>query len=341
MLLAACSTDDTMDEDVSAKAVSFDCAIYDENSRDGAPTRAGGDPSRELLMIQNTGFSVFASHGTAETLDFMFGQEVTYHNPAYPVVGGHWEYAPLKYWPTPLDASHPLHFHAFAPYADITVTDSGQAGIYEVGCTTGSNPAPQLKYRNTTATANLHDNLLLYAYQTVTAPSLTFTFRHALARVGVQMRTDCAPAAGTKILVESLTLSGTVATEGTLTIGSTPSWSVTTTGSRTFTISNSSDNAEAYAFLHNDVRYVGELPARWQPAKGLDETATSVLTLGDYAAYIYLIPQTTELTLTCTVTYRVCNPAADTVGDPITRTCQAQFTPTTGSTTNLNLKLTI
>lgn len=339
MLMTACNEEPVSIGSASGVPIAFDCTIQDDTGGAG-PTRAAGDPSRELLVMQNTGFCVFASYGAATTLDFMYGQEVTYYDPAYPTVSGHWEYAPQKYWPVPLDATHPLHFHAFAPYVAATTTDTGQAGIYEVGSTAGSDPAPHIKYRNTTATASPSDNLLLYAYQTVSAPSLTFSFRHALARVGVQMRTNQTPAAGTKVLVESLTLSGTIATTGTFTLGGTPAWSNYTTAPRTFTISNNPESATAYAYLHNDVRYVAELPAKWQPTKGLDTTFENVLTLGDYAAYIYLIPQET-LTLTCTVTYRVCNPSANTIGDAVTRTCTADVTPTTGGTTNLRLTLKI
>lgn len=344
MLLAACSTDDTMDEGVSGLAVSFDCAILDEADSDNELTRAADDPARELLTMQNTGFSVFASHNDATTLNFMYDQQVSFALPHYPDVTAHWEYSPQKYWPVPLGT---LHFHAFAPYAPLTTADSGQEGIVGVSTTTGSEPVPQVRYRITTHAA---DNVnLLYACQDVTTPQLQLSFRHALARVSISVKTDRAPAADTRILLEHFTLESStatpIATTATFALGTTPVWSnATTESSRTFTATNDRNDATAYAYVNSDVAYVEGLPAKWQPTPGLTTTPVDVLTLGDYVTYIYLIPQA-ELTLTCTAVYRVCHTVANTTDDPVTKTQTVTLSGdnalTTGRTIKLNFTLPI
>lgn len=339
VLTTGCSSDDESVEEGSV-AISF-AAVSVEADDSGVQTRTGD--SRELLSMRNTGFSVFASHNAATTLDFMYCQEVAYTQPHYPDVSAHWHYTPLKYWPVPVGT---LHFHAFAPYAPQTTTDTGQTGVIGVGATTGSSPVPQVSYRTALSAADVAN--LLYASADVTTPSLTLTFRHALARVGITMKLAAEPAAGTRVLLESISLESKaetpIARTAICTLGPTPTWSgYATEPTRTFTFSNDPASATDYASLLGDVRYVPTLPAKWQPNPGLTTTAVNVITLGDYAAYLYLIPQA-ELTFTCTTRYRICTPGAETLSDTQTKSFDVTLSGAqalaVGRTINLNLTLT-
>ena len=343
LLLASCTGDEVTEVTPTGLPVTFYCEIEGTDTSengyvgsgmggyvdDGVSRASGDDPARELLTMRNTGFSVSASHNAATTLNFMYNQEVTYAAPHYPRVPEHWEYTPLKFWPAPVGT---LHFHAFAPYASAATTDTGQNGIVGVAATTGSSPAPRLTYRLATDKVGNVVNLL-YTTQDVTTTDLQLRFKHALARLGIQMRTASPLVGDTRILLKSLTLTSNtttpIAKKGTFTLGSTPTWTVTADDketSRTYTISNDRESSTAYAYVNSDLCYVDALPAKWQSAQGLPCTDASdapvyapVVTLGDYVSYIYLIPQE-SLTLTCTVNYYECTPSTNTLSAIKTKT---------------------
>ena len=305
LLLAGCTSDEPTTVVPSGTPISFACDILDDN---GQPTtRVGEDPSRELLTLRNTGFCVFAGQDEATDLDFMYNQQVTYAAPVYPYLEEHWEYSPLKYWPRPVGT---MHFHAYAP-AVITAGD----GINAVTTTAGTVEKPSVPQLTFTIAEKARDiTNLLYTSQEVTSPSLTLNFRHALSRLGITMKTSAVPADDRRILLESITLTtGSIAKSGTFTLGATPQWTIAPAdkeNTRTYVISNDPESETAYAFIHNDVRYVAGLPDKWQPGTGLSTTPVNILSLDDYITWLYLIPQT-SLQVECTVKYHECNPATN------------------------------
>ena len=141
--------------------------------------------------------------------------------------------------------------------------------------------------------------------------------------VSVTVSDESTLAEGDKVLISSVTLSGNIATvgildltgHGTATVNGTavtvPTWTVQEYSDKTVTISNAP--AGSYGIVAEAVRYIEDLPYRWQPA-GLQKGKTAnVLSADGHKAYLYLIPQS-SLTLTTTVNYCVVNSTTVTPG---------------------------
>ncbi len=125
-MFAACSSDDTLNEQVAldqANAgevpVAFDSYVNRE-------TRAGNTGAEDLNEIKKTnlGFGVFGYYTNADNYDqtftpnFMYNQQVKWN-------GSAWTYSPLKYWPNEFgggalsDDVDKVSFFAYAPFVTV------------------------------------------------------------------------------------------------------------------------------------------------------------------------------------------------------------------------------
>lgn len=235
----------------------------------------------DVTALQGNGFGVFAYYTDNADYDqfakpnFMYNQSVTYSSSA-------WSYSPVKYWPNEYgstagsDDEDKISFFAYAPYVESASETTGIVGL-------SKNTAagdPLVKYAVSLDPAQTVD--LLWGVsgvaswdianggsQTLTSglpwldiqrPSaadaaLTFTFKHALAKLNVQIKTSEALAASTKIFVRSISFTG-FALKGTLNLNNTtadiPLWldaaGVTDIADAEFTIYDGlKDGKEGYA----------------------------------------------------------------------------------------------
>jgi hypothetical protein len=270
-----------------------------------------------------TGFGVFASLQSDAKPDMMYNQEVT-----FTFVGdlddplrGYWSYQPVKYWPSQGSMSH-FCICGYAPYTvlppTITADDTGIIGISD------NTSAPYIDYRRCLHPEDNVDLLWCYAtpravpVATAAQPAgmLNLTMRHALARLQVRAKVASLPA-GTKILVQKITLSGTMAATGRLHLNDQdtegeglstkyyPVWDSQTYSPRTITIDSDETNADSYGIVAPEVRYIDGLPYSWQPT-GLTTTYQNALNTIDRPTYVYLVPQPADhpLSLTIKVSYQ-------------------------------------
>jgi hypothetical protein len=376
LLMTGCSADDVVIEEITSKdavAISFSCNYDDEGVY---ITKAGHEGAMNTEDLHTTGFGAMASVTADKKPTLMYNQEV-----AFTLVGdlddpkkGYWSYAPKKYWPTDLTD---CYISAYAPYmspddlaalAGLSEEDlEKETGIIGISA---NNEAPYIDYRRCEKPSEVVDLLWYYekpsAIPAATAlneaGTLAMKMRHALARLDIKVALAAAPASGTKVLVEEITLTGNMAKTGRLSLCSQevddsgvepkyyPIWTDQTYDDHTFQIKNitkeESDNPEtfeSYGIIESQVRYIPNLPYGWQPA-GLSTTPQDALNTGDRKGYVYLIPQGT-LSLKINVKYHVVTEAgADTPGEksidaspdptPIT------ISPLRGNTT-YSLKITL
>ena len=123
------------------------------------------------------GFGVFAYYtgadnwetiGSSTKPNFMYNQQVTWSS-------DHWTYTPVKYWPNA--DGEKVSFFAYAPYTSNTTgfstnTDAG---------------APIISYTWGTTNDLLYDKQIDQVKGTVSS-AVTFTFKHALAKVEFKIR---------------------------------------------------------------------------------------------------------------------------------------------------------
>lgn len=371
--LTSCSSEDAPQEVApqEAIAISFGCNYDDEEENiTKNTTRAGYEGAMNTEDLYTTGFGAMASvtAGTPPTYDnkpnLMYNQEVEYthvgdmENP----LTGYWSYQPVKYWPT--DLTH-CYISAYAPYQELPIDGSG-TGIYGLS---DNSEAPYVDYRRCDNPQNVVD-LLWYYEEPGSIPAagkLAMKMRHALARLELKVALAAAPASGTKVLIEKITLTGKMAKTGRLhlyeqtTEGSGndikyyPVWSDQTYDlDHSIKIKNKDNDSESYGIIDAQVRYIEGMPYSWQPA-GLSTTLQNALSTGDRTGYVYLIPQPsatpaegdpTGLSLTVKVTCKKWVQGEE--GQPTTyiKTTNVDVTPTAvanplkGNTTyTLNLTL--
>ena len=345
LLMTGCSADEVVMETTSGEAVaiSFTC---DYDDKEENTTRAGYEGVMNTEDLQTTGFGAMASlsAGGAPTYDnkpnLMYNQEVEFtlvgdlENPKK----GYWSYQPVKYWPS--DLEH-CYISAYAPYvepADLVGLDETKTGI--IGMSENSE-APYIAYRRCETPASNVDLLWYYkdfaptdkipeATAAQPAGTLNMKMRHALARLEIQvaLATDVVLDAGTKVLIEKITLTGNVAKTGQLHLYEQetetvvvneeevtkyyPVWSDQTYDDHTFQITNLDNDDGSYGIIDNQIRYIEGLPYSWQPAglkvynpsapEGTDDGMRNALSTGDRTGYVYLIPQD-EQNLTVKVKY--------------------------------------
>ena len=244
-------------------ALSF--GVYAGRSADTKATY--GDITTDNLKTSTDGFGVFAFYtkevdwAATDKPNFMYNQQVRhitsyasyptdYTTSKYP---SEWYYTPLKYWPngqnsTAYEAAttsaDKLSFFAYAPHiavsagAPVTATPAdgegitavslnSAAGIPTIGFTVPSKAEEQIDL--------LWANPVLNATKKTLAGRVELTFKHALAKLNIQVRTVADDLTGatanladeTKVILESLTLTANGTKSGKLSIGSgnaTPNW---------------------------------------------------------------------------------------------------------------------
>lgn len=236
LVLAACSsTDESANNQTitEPKPVSFGTYVNQSVSRSGAI----GDIINTAQLKEAQGFGVFAyytdnvEYSGTTIPNFMYNQQVTSAD------GSTWDYAPIKYWPNEYgstatsEGTDMLSFFAYAPYVDVSTTTGQVTGDKTSGITqTGRNSTsgdPTVKYIVTGETAGVDllwgvnaTNGLPWLNKTRTAGAtaddkITFTFRHALARLSPRIKTSIEIDAKTKVYVRSVTITG-FASKGTL-----------------------------------------------------------------------------------------------------------------------------
>ena len=379
--MTGCSADDVVLETTSERAIaiSFSCN-YDDDEEENI-TRAGYQGMMNTEDLRTTGFGVMASVSDTKEPNMMYNQEVE-----FTLVGdlgdpkkGYWSYSPTKYWPNSITN---LYISAYAPYvdpADLVSLPADETGIYGISA---NNEVPYVDYRRCEKPNKQVDLLWYYEKPTAipagtaqqAAGTVAMKMRHALARLELKVALATAPASGTKVLIEKITLTGKMAKTGRLSLSSQttegsgvdkkyyPVWSNQVFDKNgggedidhTFQITNEDNDPESYGIIESQVRYIPGLPYAWQPdglqaydAEAEDKGFLNALNTGDRKGYIYLIPQNTlsfpqnTLSLTVKVKYHKMTSLSDVVGVKTTTvTPTTVANPLKGNTTyTLSLKL--
>ena len=161
----SCSNEETRVNEPKSDAIEFGTYL----GRD-AESRASVFTTDNM---KTAGFAVFASYTgqsdfSDQTMNFMYNQQVTYNVSA-------WKYTPLKYWPN--NPGDKVSFFAYAPH-----------GV--LGAVNTPNEA-QVTFTVQDAVANQKDLVVADAVMDKTkqaiADKVTFTFKHVLARVGLNV----------------------------------------------------------------------------------------------------------------------------------------------------------
>ena len=219
LMLTGCSYDATTEEgNADDSLIRFDCYVPTATTRDGYVGPIG---ATDRLKYPEVGFGVYSHYNSSETADFMNNQQVLWS-------GSNWYYTPARYWPN--NDNDVLSFFAYAPYVS-------QAGTYGIQSVTSNLTAPTITYKSGTKPAECQDLLVsnLLTNRKKTEGTVNLNFRHALAAININCKTNMA--SNLTIKIKSLTLkSGTTGfpIEGTCTVGETPSWSATTSGTYTY-----------------------------------------------------------------------------------------------------------
>lgn len=189
LTLVSCSSDDLnslSDNSSKNEAISFDSYL----GRSAVAVNGSRGSVETIDQLKTDGFGVFGNYSndatTAYGENLFKNQKVTYDN-----AKSKWTYTPYKYW---LSEGH-IDFLAYAPHdaTKTALTDSKS----EIGFTVSSTIAEQKD--------------LLWANaknQTMNNKPVTFTFNHALSRLGytVKLKEDCAD--DVTITLKSITLAG-------------------------------------------------------------------------------------------------------------------------------------
>ena len=198
------------------------CSKDEAGNDSGAPVPVrfeAGSPevfkSRSLIesesALREVGFGVFAYYtgatawgtvGSSTTPNFMYNQQVTWSS-------DHWTYTPVKYWPNA--DGEKVSFFAYAPYTSNTTGFS----------TNTAAGAPIISYTWGTTNDLLYDKQIDQVKGTVSS-AVTFTFKHALAKVEFKIRRK--DNSGPPVTLKSLSIG--LYTSGTFNLG-TESWTPT------------------------------------------------------------------------------------------------------------------
>jgi len=252
VLTASCVKVETFENTRDENVLTF--GVYAGNA---AQTRATyGDITTANLKTSADGFGVFAYYtlnndwASTDTPNFMYNQQVKYNDSAnttlYPAK---WEYTPLKYWPNGQNSTtvetgtinDKLSFYAYAPQiatASVNTVPAAGQGITAISANTAAG-APTISFTVPSKAEEQIDLLwatpvLNQTKQTITG-TINFTFKHALAKLGIKVQAvvdAVAPTtanldSNTKIILESLEMSADGTKSGVLTIDSataTPNW---------------------------------------------------------------------------------------------------------------------
>lgn len=264
--------------------------------------------STTTLSAKN-GFGVFAFNSSEASIknmspNFMYNQKVASTNK-----GDSWNYSPVKYWPTSSSSiENQNSFFAYAPYVDSNVNSEGITSITS-NSTLG---APKLTFTNSSNVENTID--LLWAVSKESGKALkdmtslnsngevNFNFRHALARLSLNIQgvfnsnLNDNIADGNKITVESITISGSFPSNGTLNLDNeiayTPQWE-NTNGETVFNISNNQ--------IAENIRDRGDSKST-DSISGITNVTTNLLakTSDGNECYLTFIPSKGDLTISIT-----------------------------------------
>ena len=252
VLTASCVKVETFENTRDENVLTF--GVYAGNA---AQTKATyGDITTANLKTSADGFGVFAYYtlnndwASTDTPNFMYNQQVKYNDSAnttlYPAK---WEYTPLKYWPNGQNSTtvetgtinDKLSFYAYAPQiatASVNTVPAAGQGITAISANTAAG-APTISFTVPSKAEEQIDLLwatpvLNQTKQTITG-TVNFTFKHALAKLGIKVQAvvdAVAPTtanldSNTKIILESLEMKADGTKSGVLTIDSataTPNW---------------------------------------------------------------------------------------------------------------------
>ena len=227
-----------------------------------------GDITTANLASSEDGFGVFAFYtqaadwATTDTPNFMYNQQVRnissyasnpsdYSAAKYP---SGWYYTPLKYWPNgqnstayeaAASSADKISFFAYAPHIAVStagvvstnVPDTGE-GITAISANTATG-VPVITFTVPSKAEEQIDllwaNPVLNGTKQALSERVSFTFKHALAKLNIQVRTVADDLTGTtanladetKVILESLTLTANGTKSGKLSIGSgnaVPNW---------------------------------------------------------------------------------------------------------------------
>jgi len=264
--------------------------------------------STTTLSAKN-GFGVFAFNSSEADIknispNFMYNQKVASTNK-----GDSWNYSPVKYWPTNSSSmDNQNSFFAYAPYIDSSINSEGITSI----TSNSSLGAPKLTFTNSSNVENTID--LLWAVSKESGKALkdmtslnsngevNFNFRHALARLNLNIQgvfnsnSNDNIAYGNKITVESITISGSFPSNGTLNLDNeiayTPQWE-NTNGETVFNISNKQ--------IAENIRDGGDSKST-DSISGITNVTTNLLakTSDGNECYLTFIPSKGDLTISIT-----------------------------------------
>ena len=198
MTLVSCSSDDLnslSDNSSKNEAISFDG--YLGRSAVAVNGSRGSELTKTALQGLTEGFGVFGNYKNAEGLEFgsnwFDNVQVKYSSK-----DTKWTYSPVQYW---LPQGH-IDFLAYAPYDsqyDNQVSKDNQKLVFEVN----SNIINQKDLLWANATNKKRAD-----------KTVTFTFKHALAKIGYTVKTNVV-GEGTTITLNKITLAGSTAADPT------------------------------------------------------------------------------------------------------------------------------
>ena len=198
LTLVSCSSDDLnslSDNSSKNEAISFDG--YLGRSAVAVNGSRGSELTKTALQGLTEGFGVFGNYKNAEGLEFgsnwFDNVQVKYSSK-----DTKWTYSPVQYW---LPQGH-IDFLAYAPYDsqyDNQVSKDNQKLVFEVN----SNIINQKDLLWANATNKKRAD-----------KTVTFTFKHALAKIGYTVKTNVV-GEGTTITLNKITLAGSTAADPT------------------------------------------------------------------------------------------------------------------------------
>lgn len=207
LLLAACAGDDAAvapisdnpGADAKGSAICFNVEDFYNGTADKSATRAAG--REDLSRLRNDGFGVFACRtgqhpyvSSTISWNFMWNQPVSYTSSG-------WSYNPIKYWPTGKggeELDEYVTFFAYGPFSKADGSDKASRCIVDFSNATEVGD-PWLTYQlgGSTDDWQSHQVDLLYAFckdmkrPEHTGERVKFSFRHALAGAGDQVKVSC------------------------------------------------------------------------------------------------------------------------------------------------------
>ncbi len=205
LALTGCSKDEAGNDSDAPVPVRFEAGspeVFKTRAEINTLNDLKNDPNGFGVFAYYTGADNWETIGSSTKPNFMYNQQVTWSS-------DHWTYTPVKYWPNA--DGEKVSFFAYAPYTSNTTGFS----------TNTADGAPIISYTWGTTNDLLYDKQIDQVKGTVSS-AVTFTFKHALAKVEFKARRDNGTL-GT-ITINSLRITSNGATSGTFNL-SDESWS--------------------------------------------------------------------------------------------------------------------